>query len=129
MRSETEWRGDNVAAPVYATYYWEDAFRDSLGGRWDRIGTRWDGVGPVATAFAPRDRRGTAIAAPTNFGGWRRWIGSIAAIVDGLWSRMLRKREIRRIRAAWRMIDDRTLEDIGISRIEFEYARDARPGS
>jgi uncharacterized protein YjiS (DUF1127 family) len=127
MRFETEWPGDNVAAPVCDTFDWEDAFLDSLGGSWNLTDTRWDGVDPVLTAFAPRDWRGTATAAPTRFGGWRRWVGSIAAIVAGLWSRVLREREIRRFRAAWRTIDDRTLKDIGISRIEFEYARDARP--
>ena len=127
MRSETEWPGDIVAAPVCDTYDWEDAFLDSLGGSWNRIGTRWDGVDPVPTAFASKDWGGTATAAPTKFGGWRPRVGSIALIVAGLWARVLRKREIRRIRAAWRTIDDRPLKDIGISRIEFEYARDARP--
>ena len=129
MRSEIEWPGDNVVAPVYATYYREDACRDSLGDGWDRIGTRWAAVGPVATAFAPRDRRGTATATPTRFGGWRRWVGSIASIVARLWPRVRGKREFGRIRAAWRTIDDRTLKDIGMSRIEFEYAKDARQGS
>jgi len=127
MRFETEWPGDNVAAPGWDTYDWEDALLDSLGGSWNWIDTRWDGVDPVPIAFAPRDWRGTATAAPTKFGCWRRWVGSIAAIVAGMWSRVLREREIRRIRAAWRTIDDRTLKDIGISRIEFQYARDARP--
>ena len=129
MRFETEWPGDNIAAPVRDTYDWEDASLDGLGGGWNRIDTRWDADDPVPIAFAPRDWRVTATGAPTRFGGWRRRVGSIAAIVAGLWSRVLREREIRRIRAAWRTIDDRTLEDIGISRIEFEYARDARPGS
>jgi hypothetical protein len=124
MRFETEWPGDNVAAPVCDTYDWEHAFLDSLGVSWNRIDTRWDGVDPVPTASAPRDWRGTAIAAPTKFG--RRWVGSIAAIVAGLWSRVFRGREIRRIRAAWWTIDDRTLEDIGISRIELQYAQDPR---
>ena len=127
MRFETEWPGDTVAAPVYGTYNWEEGSLDSLGGSWSRFDTRRDGVDPVPTAFAPGDWRGRATAASTKFGGWRRWVGSIAAIVAGLWSRVLREREIRRIRAAWRTIDDRTLEDIGISPIEFQYARDARP--
>ena len=129
MRFETEWPGDNVAAPVCDTCDWEDQCLDSLGGSWNRIDPRWNGVDRVPTAFFPRDRRGTAIAAPTRFGGWRRRVGSIAAIAAGLWSRVLRERETHSIRAAWRTIDDRTLEDIGISRIEFEYARYARPGS
>jgi uncharacterized protein YjiS (DUF1127 family) len=129
MRFETEWLGDTIAAPVCYPRDWEDAFLDSLGGSWNRIDTRWHGVDPVPTAFALRDWRGAAIAAPTKFTGWRRWVGSTAAIVARLWSRVLRERELRRIRAAWRTIDDRTLEDIGISRIEFQYARYARPGS
>ena len=129
MRFETEWPGDNVAAPVCDTYNPEDAFLDSLGGSCNRIDTRWDGVDPVPTAFAPRDWRRTATAAPTKFGGWRRRVGSLAAIVAGLWSRVLRKRETRRIRAAWRTIDDRTLRDIGTSRIAFQYAQDTRPWS
>jgi uncharacterized protein YjiS (DUF1127 family) len=39
---------------------------------------------------------------------------------------MLREREIRRVAAAWEMIDDRTLKDIGIIRCEIEYGRNAR---
>src|SRR5262249_43307068 len=114
MRFETEWPGDNVAAPVCDTYDWENAFPDSLGGSWNPIDTRWDGVDPVPPAFARRVWRGRATAAPAKFGVWRRWAGSIAAIVAGLWLSVLREREIRRIRAAWRTIDDRTLKDIGI---------------
>ena len=58
--------------------------------------------------------------------GRRTWITSITSSFAGLWSKMLRERENRRIRAAWTTIDDRTLMDIGISRYEIEYARDAR---
>jgi uncharacterized protein YjiS (DUF1127 family) len=43
-----------------------------------------------------------------------------------LWSKILRERDIRRIRADWERVDDRTLRDIGISRHQIEYARDAR---
>ena len=69
-------------------------------------------------------RRAEAVRA--NFPGQRASITSITSILTGLWSRMRREHEIRRIRAAWEMIDDRTLKDIGISRYEIEYARDAR---
>jgi uncharacterized protein YjiS (DUF1127 family) len=86
-----------------------------------------------------RPRQGDAIAAPAR--GW--FAGgaenehtnlvyrptcstSIASILAWLWSRIRRHREIHRIKAAWGMIDDRTLEDIGLSRYEIEYARDAR---
>jgi uncharacterized protein YjiS (DUF1127 family) len=50
--------------------------------------------------------------------GRRTWITSITSSFAGLWSKMLREREIRHIRAAWETIDDRTLKDIGISRYE-----------
>ena len=39
---------------------------------------------------------------------------------------MHHRREIRRISAAWAMVDDRMLNDIGISRLEIEYAMEAR---
>jgi uncharacterized protein YjiS (DUF1127 family) len=67
-----------------------------------------------------------ADTALTDF-GWRRpWITSISSIFAELRSRMLRGREIRRIRAAWQTIDDRTLRDIGISRHEIDYGGAAR---
>jgi len=72
----------------------------------------------------PSARR--ADTAPTNFAGRRASTTSITSILTELWSRMLREREIRRIRAAWETIDDRTLKDIGISRFEIEYSTDAR---
>jgi len=71
------------------------------------------------------------IAAPTkvcfglvsiNLRHWGRWISLITAIVAELWLLMARKREIRRMRAAWTAIDDRTLNDIGVSRWEMAYA-------
>jgi len=129
MHVENVRHGDNVAAPICRACDWEDALFESLGGSWNRIDSRRERVRSVPSPFAPRYWRGTAIATPSNCRGWRRWFGAIAAIVAGLWSRALREGEIRRIRAAWGTIDDRTLKDIGISRLEFEYARDARPGS
>ena len=59
---------------------------------------------------------------PINLGRWGRWISLITAIVAELWLRMAREREIRRMRAAWATIDDRTLRDIGVSRSEMAYA-------
>src|SRR5205085_437035 len=53
---------------------------------------------------------------PANFAVWRARITSISSSVPELWSNMRREREIRRHRAAWETIDDRTLKDIGISR-------------
>jgi uncharacterized protein YjiS (DUF1127 family) len=58
--------------------------------------------------------------------GRRTWIFSITSFFAEIWSRMLRERKFRQIRAAWEMIDDRTLRDIGISRYEIEYAKDPR---
>jgi uncharacterized protein YjiS (DUF1127 family) len=113
MRFESEWPGDVIAAPICRTYDRGDVFFDSLAGRpWNRLDTRSD-----------RTDRWCAEIAPTDFAGWRAWIISMASVVAGLWSRMRREHEIRRIRAAWEMIDDRTLKDIGISRYEIEYAR------
>ena len=115
MMFESEW------SSVSDTFEWEDAFLDSHAGSWNQVDTPWDEVDPVPTAFASRDWRSRAIAAPTKFGDLRRRVSSIATIVAASWSRVFREREIRRIRAAWRTIDDRTLKDVGISRVEFEY--------
>jgi hypothetical protein len=51
--------------------------------------------------------------------GWGRWISLITSIVAKLWLRMARERGLRRMRAAWATIDDRTLRDIGVSRWEW----------
>lgn len=64
-----------------------------------------------------------AETARTDLAGRRPWITSITSFFAELWSGMLRRREIRRLRAAWESLDDRTLKDIGISRHEIEYAR------
>ena len=58
--------------------------------------------------------------------GRRTWIFSITSFFAEIWSKMLREREIRHIRAAWDRIDNRTLRDIGISRYEIDYAKDPR---
>jgi uncharacterized protein YjiS (DUF1127 family) len=62
----------------------------------------------------------------TEFAGRRRWITSVTSFFAELWSIIRDAREIRRIRAVWETIDDRTLKDIGVSRYEIEYAREAR---
>ena len=56
----------------------------------------------------------------------RGWIGMLTSILGQLRSRMHRRRETRRISAAWTTVDDWLLKDIGISRLEVEYERDAR---
>ena len=57
--------------------------------------------------------------APINLRSWGRWI---SFIVVELWLRMVRGREIRRMRKAWATIDDRTLRDLGVSRWEMAHA-------
>jgi uncharacterized protein YjiS (DUF1127 family) len=61
-----------------------------------------------------------------GFAGRHRRITSVTSFFAELWSKLCERREIHRIRAAWETIDDRTLKDIGVSRYEIEYARDAR---
>jgi uncharacterized protein YjiS (DUF1127 family) len=72
-----------------------------------------------------------AMAAPTkvrsdlaaiNLKACGRWFNLMTAGLTELWSRMARQREMRRRRAAWATIDDRTLKDIGVSRWEVAYA-------
>jgi uncharacterized protein YjiS (DUF1127 family) len=50
-------------------------------------------------------------------GGPIAWATSLLA---KLWSRVLRAREIRRMRAGWETFDDRMLNDIGVSRCEID---------
>jgi uncharacterized protein YjiS (DUF1127 family) len=50
-----------------------------------------------------------------------------AASLRGLWSEMSRNWQDRRTRAAWEVLDDRTLRDIGISRYEIESFARFRP--
>jgi uncharacterized protein YjiS (DUF1127 family) len=150
MRFESEWPGDAIAAPIWGMYDREDVFFESLGGRsWNRVDRRSDQADADPMAVVLKDWRDTVInlapgisaqssqrrlqpagddtdTAPTDFAGWRAWMTPIVSIVAEFWSRMLRKREIRRITAGWEMIDDRTLKDIGISRCEIEYGRDVQ---
>lgn len=150
MEFESQWPGDAIAAPFCPAYDREDAFFESLDGRsWARFDKRSEQLDTAPTAVLPQDWPDTAInpalpssapsswrllqlpgvnteTAPRDFGGWRAWvIASVSSVVE-LWSRMLREREIRRTRAAWERVDDRTLKDIGITRYEIEYGRDVR---
>ena len=61
-----------------------------------------------------------------DFAGRRRWITSLTSFFAELWLIIRHTREIRRIRAVWETIDDRTLRDIGVSRYEIEYATETR---
>jgi uncharacterized protein YjiS (DUF1127 family) len=48
-------------------------------------------------------------------------IAALASLAAALRSRLRRRREARRMRADWQMLDDRTLKDIGISRNEIQF--------
>jgi uncharacterized protein YjiS (DUF1127 family) len=143
MLFETEWRDDTIAAPICLTNDREDALSrnrvDSHSDQADAEPTAvlledWRDtiIKPAAGCSGPSSQRQLPRAGvntdtpPADFARWRECINSIAWIVAELWSRMRRERQIRRIGAAWRTIDDRTLKDIGISRYEIEYARDPR---
>ena len=122
--------GGTIAAPVCPAYDRGAAFFQGLGRSWnaDRTRVLWRAGEYTGRLYLAKDRDSArrAETARTNFAGPRAWITSTTSIITELWSKVLREREIRRIRAAWRAIDDRTLKDIGISRYEIEYARDAR---
>jgi len=148
MRYERSWHGDPVATSVCGWFDQEGGFIEDFGDRsWDRIDNRADRtdaapatvkerIGHLEPVWAAHlGRRGPtqdrAVVEPaeteqTDFTDRPTWGSSIASILAGLWSRIRRHREIRRINAAWETIDNRTLEDIGVSRYEIEYARDAR---
>ena len=44
------------------------------------------------------------------------WVRFLARLTRTFVERVRRRRELRRLRAAWDMVDDRTFEDIGLSR-------------
>jgi uncharacterized protein YjiS (DUF1127 family) len=60
-------------------------------------------------------------SAPIKLKDGGRWISLITSIVAEPWLWMARARDTRRVRAAWATIDDRTLRDIGVSRLEVVY--------
>jgi len=115
MLFESEWCGDAITAPVLVADDPEDEMFRGLG---DRMRSRTDlrlnqgGEAPDRWNLAKSPNR-------------RRWIPLLSSILGQLRSRIHRGREIRRMNAAWAMVDDRTLNDIGTSRLEVEYAMDA----
>ena len=132
MQFESQCPGGTIAAPVCPAYDRGAAFFEGLGRSRNSRADRTRVLSPAGEYTGRRDlakdrasaRRAETVR--TDFAGRRAWITSISSILTELWSRMLREREIRRIRAAWGAIDDRTLKDIGICRYEIEYGRDAR---
>jgi uncharacterized protein YjiS (DUF1127 family) len=148
MRYEGPWQGDSIAAPVRGRFDQEDEifedFGDWSGNQVDRradwtdadlaaVKERTGHPDPFGATHAghrgPTQVRSVAERAgtePTDLAGRPIWRISVTSILAGLWSRMRHNREIRRIRAAWDTIDDRTLKDIGVSRYELERARNRR---
>ena len=116
MLFESEWLRDAIAAPVLVADDREDEMFPGLDD-----GTRSPtDLRPNQSGEAP-DRCDLA-KSPHR----RRWMSLLASPLGELRSRMHRRREIRRIDAAWALVDDRTLTDIGTSRLELGYAMDAR---
>jgi uncharacterized protein YjiS (DUF1127 family) len=72
-----------------------------------------------AIAISTKVRFGSACSDLTGCG---RWFSLMTSTVAGLWLRIAREREMRRRRAAWATIDDRTLRDLGVSRWELAHA-------
>jgi uncharacterized protein YjiS (DUF1127 family) len=103
---------DAVAAPVLVTDDREDEMFADLGSPVD-LRLDQSGEAPDRCDLVKTPRR-------------RRWIGLLTSILGELRSRIHRRREIQRVSAAWTMVDERTLKDIGISRLEVEYLMDAR---
>jgi uncharacterized protein YjiS (DUF1127 family) len=148
MRYERPRQGDAIAAPIHRWFDRENGNYEGFGGQsWDQV-DRWSnrtnaGLAPVKegirhsqpvralySGYRGQAKDGSAAwhaeNEHTNFVCRATWRTSTTSILAGLWSRILRQRETRRIKAAWEMIDDQTLKDIGISRYEIERARDAR---
>jgi uncharacterized protein YjiS (DUF1127 family) len=80
----------------------------------------------------PHQRSANAIAAPSrptvglasiNLRRAGRWISLITESVAEVWAQMAREREIKCMRKAWATMDDRTLRDIGVSRLEMAYTK------
>jgi len=120
MPLDGQWPSDAIAAPFLGTHDREAAPIERLGSRkWDRVDRR-----PSGNPRLPRADVNTGNE-PTSVAGWRGWIASIVSITAELWSRRIRERDIRRLAASGEGLDDRTLEDIGVSRYEIEFRRDA----
>ena len=113
MLFESEWSGDAIAAPVWVTDHPEDEM--------------FTGLGDCATDIRPDQSHEDPDCRDLAKSPHRRsWKSMLTTIHGWLRSRIHRRREVRRMNAAWAMVGDRTLNDIGISRFEMEYAMDVR---
>jgi len=113
MLFESEWSGDAIAASLLVT---DDPEGEMFTVRGDRTRSLTD----------LRLNRSGETPDRCDLAKWRRWISLPTSILGELRSRIHRRWEIRRMNAAWAMVDDRTLNDIGTSRLNVEYAMDAR---
>ena len=121
MPFDSEWPGDAIAVPFCSISNREDASSESPGGRtWDWLGRRSGAneVRPLRDGICTDND-------PTRFAGWSGWITTIGPIIGELWSKRMRERALRRLAAGWEKLDDRILKDIGVSRYEIEFERDA----
>ena len=117
MRHEWTRQGDAIAAPIHRWFDRDDGNFEGFGGQsWNQVdGQPKDG----SAAWRAENEQANLVYRTT-------WSTLITSIFAELWSKILRQRETHHIRAAWEMIDDRTLKDIGISRNEIERGGDAR---
>jgi uncharacterized protein YjiS (DUF1127 family) len=134
-----------VTASVCGADEREDTCPRGLGGSSNRLAGRvrhndsalvvkeWRSTVPKLAPNSERRARSAGVqlrvsedVTPAGVSGWRARITSAAAIVVELWSRMRRQHEFRRLSLGWERVDRRTLKDIGVSRYEVEYARNAR---
>ena len=116
MLFESEWPGDAIAALLFDFDDREDEMFPGLD----------DGIRSAADPRLSQSGEAADCCDLAKSPHGRRWISLLASLLGKLRSRMHRRREIRRINAAWAMVDDRTLTDIGTSRLEVAYAMDAR---
>ena len=116
MLFESEWSGDVITAPVLVADDWEDEIFPGLD----------DGTRSPTDLRLSQSGEAAARCDLAKSPHQRSWISLLTSILGELRSRIHRRWEIRRMNAAWAMVDDRTLNDIGTSRLNVEYAMDAR---
>jgi uncharacterized protein YjiS (DUF1127 family) len=115
MLFESEWSGDAITAAVLVTDDPEDEMFTGLG---DRMRSPTD----LRLDQSHEDPDRCDLAKSPHR---RRWTSLLTSILGELRWRIHRRREIRRMNTAWAMVDDRTLKDIGVSRLEVEYLMEA----
>src|SRR6202047_1528210 len=135
MRYERPRQDDAITAPIRRWFDREDGNFEGFGGQsWDRV----DGWSNRTNAGLAQVKEGIRHPQPvwagsqggggrqkdgspawhaenehTNFVCRATWSTSITSILAGLWSKILRQRESRRIKAAWGRLGDRHRADSG----------------